>query len=246
MAQYCHLKCQVENVALTWLTSFSGCWRSCPWWSLAWGWSRPAPPWCGAPWWWVKCPHWSPPTTTRPTVTTGQVYAKEHEQTALVAVPPALRWRGRWQLLGHLTGRESGPLPHCCKLEPPDYSREPHRRFNRRHDDPACQLHISFIIIVFHGRHTFRFNQIRTLDSSNVLAKFNPQITNYFPCFDQSHVGTWYPWLYFLFHPCFNCKQHPTPHIFKFLTSYKVKWPCVWPTEQWNPQSFLPTNATSL
>ena len=133
------------------------------------------------------------PSTTHPTVTTGQVYAKEHEQTALVAVPPALRWRGRWQLLGHLTGRESGPLPHCCKLEPPDYSREPHRRFNRRHDDPACQLHISFIIIVFHGRHTFRINQIRSLDSSNVLAKFNPQITNYFPCFDQSHVGTWYP-----------------------------------------------------
>ena len=136
------------------------------------------------------------PSTTHPTVTTGQVYAKEHEQTALVAVPPALRWRGRWQLLGHLTGRESGPLPHCCKLEPPDYSREPHRRFNRRHDDPACQLHISFIIIVFHGRHTFRFNQIRTLDSSlqiSVLAKFHPQITNYFPCFDQSHVGTWYP-----------------------------------------------------
>ena len=134
------------------------------------------------------------PPTTRPTVTTGQVYAKEHEQqTALVAVPPALRRRGRWQLLGHLTGRESGPLPHCCKLEPPDYSREPHRRFNRRHDDPACQLHISFIIIVFHGRHTFRFNQIRSLDSSNVLAKFNPQITNYFPCFDQSNVGTWYP-----------------------------------------------------
>ena len=165
--------------------------------------------------------------------------------------PPWLRshlnWGGgRWQLLGQLTGRESGPLPHCCKLEPPDYSREPHRRFNRRHDDPACQLHISFIIIVFYGRHTFRFNQIRSLDSSNVLAKFNPQITNYFPCFDQSHVGTWYPRLYYLYHPCFNCKQHPTPHIFKFLTSYKVKWPCVWPTEQWNPHYFLPTNATSL
>ena len=61
MAQYYHLKCQLENVVLTWLTSFSGCWRSCPWWSLAWGWSRPAPPWCGAPWWWVKCPHWSLP-----------------------------------------------------------------------------------------------------------------------------------------------------------------------------------------
>ena len=101
--------------------------------------------------------------------------AEEHEQTALVAVAPELRRRGRWQLLGHLTGRESGPLPHCCKLEPADYSREPHRRFNRRHDDPTSQLHISFIIIVFHG------SQIRTLDSSlqkSVLAKFHPQITN--------------------------------------------------------------------
>ena len=155
--------------------------------------------------------------------------------------PPWLRshlnWGGgRWQLLGHLTGRESGPLPHCCKLEPADYSREPHRRFNRRHDDPASQLHISFIIIVFHG------SQIRTLDSSlqkSVLAKFHPQITNQCPCFDQSHVGTWYPRLYYLNHPCFNCKQHPTPHVFKFLTSYKVKWPCVWPTEQSNPHSFF-------
>ena len=166
--------------------------------------------------------------------------AEEQEQTALVAVAPELR---RWQLLGHLTGRESGPLPHCCKLEPADYSREPHRRFNRRHDDPTSQLHISFIIIVFHG------SQIRTLDSSlqkSVLAKFHTQITNQFPCFDQSHVGTWYPRLYYLNHPCFNCKQHHTPHVFKFLTSYKVKWPCVWPTEQSNPHSFLPTNAISL
>ena len=243
MAQYCHLKCQLENVALTWLTSFSGCWRSCPWWSLAWGWSRRAPLWCGAPWWWVRCPHWSLPQQPSQLSPRVKSRCKEHEQTALVAVAPELRRRGRWQLLGHLTGRESGPLPHCCKLEPADYSREPHRRFNRRHDDPTSQLHISFIIIVFHG------SQIRTLDSSlqkSVLAKFHTQITNQFPCFDQSHVGTWYPRLYYLNHPCFNCKQHPTPHVFKFLTSYKVKWPCVWPTEQSNPHSFLPTNATSL
>ena len=106
--------------------------------------------------------------------------AEEQEQTALVAVAPELRRRGRWQLLGHLTGRESGPLPHCCKLEPADYSREPHRRFNRRHDDPTSQLHISFIIIVFYGRHSgTRLDSIRSLDSSlqtSVLAKFHPQI----------------------------------------------------------------------
>ena len=177
MAQYCHLKCQLENVALTWLTSFSGCWRSCPWWSLAWGWSRRAPPWCGAPWWWVKCPHWSPPQ--QPSQLSPQV--KSRCRGARADRPGCGRtWTEEEREVAaswaaHLTGRESGPLPHCCKLEPADYSREPHRRFNRRHDDPTSQLHISFIIIVFHG------SQIRTLDSSlqkSVLAKFHPQITN--------------------------------------------------------------------
>ena len=126
----------------------------------------------------IKMPSLVSPSTTLPAVTTGQVSAERSTSR-----PPWLRSHLNWggegggSFLGsgHLTGRESGPLPHCCKLEPADYSREPHRRFNRRHDDPASQLHISFIIIVFHG------SQIRTLDSSlqkSVLAKFHPQITN--------------------------------------------------------------------
>ena len=208
-----------------------GCWQSCPWWSRASGWSPRAPPSCGAP-----------SRQLEITLLCPQAQAQLpncHSSMHTVNCPG----RGpTWT--GAVAASWAGGTP--ATIQPPYNDGEPHRRFNRRHDDPACQLHISFIIIVFHGRHTFRFNQIRSLDSSNVLAKFNPQITNYFPCFDQSHVSTWYPRLYYLYHPCFNCKQHPTPHIFKFLTSYKVKWPCVWPTEQWNPQSFLPTNATSL